>query len=210
MKVREVMSSRVRQISSSAMISEAADRMKTLHVGMLPVVENKDIVGTISERDIVVRAVSAGMNPRTTPVKEVMTAGAVCCSAEDDVEGAFRPPPESGHPLCEIDDPEGDPQDDDGQADVLEHHPVPAQVEGDHPQQAAKYGVERRQGPGQVPYDRLRGKRPHAQPLVYAVHPRTRHHDRHHGREGHGADQTQEQGKDVCMSAHHDQEDTAT
>ena len=88
MKVREVMSSRVRQISSSAMISEAADRMKTLHVGMLPVVENKDIVGTISERDIVVRAVSAGMNPRTTPVREVMTAGAVCCSAEDDVEGA--------------------------------------------------------------------------------------------------------------------------
>jgi CBS domain-containing protein len=84
MKVREMMSRRVHQISSSAMLSEAADRMRTFDTSVLPVVEYNRIVGTITDRDIIVKAISAGMDPRTTPVKYAMTPGAVCCSEQDD------------------------------------------------------------------------------------------------------------------------------
>jgi CBS domain-containing protein len=68
------MDNQAQKISSSAMISEAADRMKVLEVDRLPVVEDKEIIGTITDRDIA-GAVSAGLNLATTPVKYAMTLG---------------------------------------------------------------------------------------------------------------------------------------
>jgi CBS domain-containing protein len=56
------------------MVSEAADRMKALEVDRLPVVEDKEIIGAITDRDIA-RAVAAGLNLTTTPVKYAMTLG---------------------------------------------------------------------------------------------------------------------------------------
>jgi CBS domain-containing protein len=56
------------------MISEAADRMKALEVDRLPVVEDNEIIGAITDRDIA-GAVAAGLNLTTTPVKYAMTLG---------------------------------------------------------------------------------------------------------------------------------------
>jgi CBS domain-containing protein len=90
MKVREIMSRRVHQISASAMLSEAAEQMRTSHTSALPVVENRRIVGLITDRDIAVKAAAAGMNPRTTPVGHVMARQVSCCSEQDEVEEAAR------------------------------------------------------------------------------------------------------------------------
>ncbi len=68
------MDNQAQKISSSAMVSEAAGRMKALEVDHLVVVEDKEIIGTITDRDIA-RAVSAGLNLTTTPVKYAMTLG---------------------------------------------------------------------------------------------------------------------------------------
>jgi CBS domain-containing protein len=54
------------------MLSEAADRMEKLGLDGLPVIENNEIIGRITDRDIA-RAVSAGMSPTTTPVKYALT-----------------------------------------------------------------------------------------------------------------------------------------
>ncbi|OHB63901.1 MAG: hypothetical protein A2Y76_01725 [Planctomycetes bacterium RBG_13_60_9] len=70
------MSTQVSRISSSAMLSEAADRMKKFHVDALPVIEDNEIIGTITNREIAT-AVSEGMNPTTTPVKYAMTPGEI-------------------------------------------------------------------------------------------------------------------------------------
>jgi CBS domain-containing protein len=72
------------------MLSEAADRMRALDTDMLPVVENRRIVGIIAAGDVAPGALPGDMDPRTTPVRRVMTPGAVCCSQEDDVEKAIR------------------------------------------------------------------------------------------------------------------------
>ncbi len=100
MKVREIVSRRVRQISSSAMLSEAADRMRALDSGALPVVEDSRIVGLVTDRDISVKAAAAGLNPRTTPVRDVMTTNVACCSEEDDVEQAARTMED--HQVCRL------------------------------------------------------------------------------------------------------------
>lgn len=68
------MDNQAQKISSSAMISEAADRMKAWEVDRLAVVQDNEIIGAITERDVA-GAVSAGLNPKTTPVKYAMTVG---------------------------------------------------------------------------------------------------------------------------------------
>jgi len=90
MKVREIMSSHVQRISSSQMVSEAAERMKTFDVGALPILEDNKIVGMLTDRDIVVRAVAAGLDPKMTVVKDVFTPEVLCCSEEDDIETAAK------------------------------------------------------------------------------------------------------------------------
>jgi CBS domain-containing protein len=90
MKVREIMSCHGRPISSSAMLREASDRMRRLDVSALPVIENHQIVGVITDRDLAVKAAAAGLDPTTTPIREVMTTDVACCSEADDVEEAAR------------------------------------------------------------------------------------------------------------------------
>jgi CBS domain-containing protein len=90
MKVREIMSQPVSQISASAMLSEAADRMRRCNTSALPVVEDNRVVGVITDRDIALKAAAAGLNPTTTPIRHVMMRPAVCCSEEDEVEDAAR------------------------------------------------------------------------------------------------------------------------
>jgi signal-transduction protein with cAMP-binding, CBS, and nucleotidyltransferase domain len=72
----------VSRISSSAMLSEAADRMRTLDTDSLRVVENNEIIGRITTRGIA-QAASAGLNPTTTPVKYVMTSDATSAPEEE-------------------------------------------------------------------------------------------------------------------------------
>ena len=66
------MDRQAQKISSSAMLSEAAERIKMLGVDRLPVAEDNEIIGTVTACDIA-GAVSAGMNLTTTPVKYAMT-----------------------------------------------------------------------------------------------------------------------------------------
>lgn len=62
--------------------------MKALDVGMLPICENDRLIGTITDRDITVRAVAEGYNPNTTIVQEVMTRAMVYCFEDEDIAEA--------------------------------------------------------------------------------------------------------------------------
>jgi CBS domain-containing protein len=90
MQVREIMSHNVKQISSTATIGEAAECMREYDVGALPVTQDRKTVGVITDRDIVIRAIAADMDPRITPVKEAMTPELVCCEEYDRIEDAAR------------------------------------------------------------------------------------------------------------------------
>lgn len=73
--VRDVMTPRVVAVTSVTFLPEAARIMKEEDVGALPVVqEDGTLLGIVTDRDITVRAVAAGLDINTTQVAEVYTA----------------------------------------------------------------------------------------------------------------------------------------
>jgi len=90
MKVSEVMSKQIECTRPDASDEEAAARMKALDVGSLPVCDNDRIIGIVTDRDIVVRAIAEGRNPKTTTVQETMSGHPVFCFEDQDVQEASR------------------------------------------------------------------------------------------------------------------------
>ena len=79
MQVKEIMTCTVETINSDASLVEAAQKMRSLEVGALPVWENDELIGMITDRDVTIRAVAEEKNPSSTTVKEIMTADVCCC-----------------------------------------------------------------------------------------------------------------------------------
>ena len=90
MKVKDVMTKLVEFVRPETTVQEAAGKMKDLNVGPIPVCEGERVLGILTDRDIVVRAVAEGRDARTTRVQDVMTRDVVCCTEDDDVKEAAR------------------------------------------------------------------------------------------------------------------------
>jgi CBS domain-containing protein len=88
-KVSEVMSTDVQTISPDDTIEEAAQEMRDGDFGLVPVVEDEELVGVVTDRDIAIRAVAEGKDP-STAVSEVMSEGVVWVNEDDAVEDAAR------------------------------------------------------------------------------------------------------------------------
>jgi CBS domain-containing protein len=85
MKVSEAMSSDVQIASPDQTIQQAARVMAEIDAGVLPVGEKDRLVGMITDRDIAVRAVAAGLGPET-PVRKIMSQEVLYCNEDDDIE----------------------------------------------------------------------------------------------------------------------------
>jgi len=90
MQVRDVMTRDVHLVGPETSIREAAMRMRECHAGFLPVSAADRLVGTITDRDIVVRSTAEGQNPNTARVAEAMSAGVVYCFEDQDVRDVAR------------------------------------------------------------------------------------------------------------------------
>jgi CBS domain-containing protein len=88
MQVKEIMTCTVETINADANLIETAQKMKTLQVGALPIWENEELVGMVTDRDIAIRAVAEDKNLSSTTVKEIMTADVYCCFEDDDIQEA--------------------------------------------------------------------------------------------------------------------------
>ena len=88
-RISEVMSSDVQTISPDATIEEAAQEMRDGDFGLVPVAEDEELLGVITDRDIAIRAVAGGKDPGTL-VREIMSEEVVWASEDDSVEDAAR------------------------------------------------------------------------------------------------------------------------
>ena len=89
MRVSEVMTRGVECTRPTDSIAHAAERMRDLDVGSLPVCGDGDrLEGMITDRDITIRAVSSGRDPQQTRVRDVMTPNLVYCFDDQDVTEA--------------------------------------------------------------------------------------------------------------------------
>ena len=74
MKIKEIMTNQVAYLSPEDNLVEAAQLMQKHDVGVLPVCQGENVLGIVTDRDIVVRNIAHGQDPKTTPVKNVMTS----------------------------------------------------------------------------------------------------------------------------------------
>jgi CBS domain-containing protein len=86
--VAEVMTRDLQSVAPTASIQEAAQRMKTHNVGSLPVTLDARLVGTITDRDIAVRVIAEGRDPRITLVQDAMTTGLFIIRPEQELTEA--------------------------------------------------------------------------------------------------------------------------
>ena len=88
-KLKDLMSREVQIISPDLTIADAARKMRDGDFGMMPVGEDDRLIGTISDRDIVIRAVAEGKDA-STQVRDVMSEGVAWAYEDDSVEEAAK------------------------------------------------------------------------------------------------------------------------
>jgi CBS domain-containing protein len=84
--IQDIMTRDVQTIASQETIQRAAQLMDELNVGAIPVLDGDKLVGMITDRDITVRSVAVGQDPRSTKVADVMSTDVRTCRADQSVE----------------------------------------------------------------------------------------------------------------------------
>ncbi|NML13379.1 CBS domain-containing protein [Azohydromonas caseinilytica] len=85
-QVMDVMTRDVRVVQPTDTIERAAQLMDELNVGVVPVCEGRKLVGMLTDRDIAVRGVAAGMDAKSSPVSEIMSGSVRCCFEDQPLE----------------------------------------------------------------------------------------------------------------------------
>jgi CBS domain-containing protein len=89
-RIREVMTESVIKLPSSATLFQAARQMRDADVGSVVVEDEGRVVGLVTDRDLVVRAIADGRDPETTPLSEVASTNLVTVSPDDDMDLAIQ------------------------------------------------------------------------------------------------------------------------
>ena len=90
MRLSEILSRDVETLPPDATIREAAQRMRSLDVGAMPVYDGSHLLGMITDRDITIRAIADGRDPAQTPVRDAMTPDVQFVFEDDDVRKAAQ------------------------------------------------------------------------------------------------------------------------
>ena len=88
MKVSEIMTRKAEWVAPDTSIKVVAEKMRKQGIGSLPVGENDRLIGMVTDRDIVCRAVAKGLNPAKTTAREVMSKTITYCFDDQDVDDA--------------------------------------------------------------------------------------------------------------------------
>jgi CBS domain-containing protein len=84
-RVAEIMTRSIATVRRDETLQAAALRMREMDVGALPVLDGKALAGMVTDRDIAVRGVAAGMIPQESLVSDVMTEEIRYCRVDDTV-----------------------------------------------------------------------------------------------------------------------------
>jgi CBS domain-containing protein len=90
MRISEMMTVDVATLDPDDSVEAAARLMRDAKVGFAPVVSKRMVLGVLTDRDIVVRAVAKGYHNRLAKVLDILTPGAVHCGGDDDVSDAAK------------------------------------------------------------------------------------------------------------------------
>ena len=90
MQIKELMTRGAHCIGPDGTLAQAAKQMRSYGIGLLPVCDDGRLLGVLTDRDIVTRALAADLDPAATRASAVMTVDAVWCYEDDAIEEAVR------------------------------------------------------------------------------------------------------------------------
>ena len=90
MQVSDILTRGVETIHPDMPVREAAQRMRSMDVGALPVCDGRRLLGMVTDRDITIRVTAEGRDPANTPVQEAMTPDVAFVFEDQDVRDAAR------------------------------------------------------------------------------------------------------------------------
>jgi CBS domain-containing protein len=89
-RISNIMTTNPRTIEPSTTVIEAGRNMRDEDVGSLPITEGKQLVGTITDRDITIRAIAEGRDPQGTTVQEIASRDLVTVDPQQDLDEALK------------------------------------------------------------------------------------------------------------------------
>ena len=91
MKVKDAMHKGVDWVNPDTPVIELAKLMREHDIGAIPVGENDQLVGMVTDRDIVCKGLAQnGFDPSRAMARDVMTSGIHCCREDDDLGKAVQ------------------------------------------------------------------------------------------------------------------------
>jgi CBS domain-containing protein len=88
MKISEIMTREVEIVRMNDSVKTAAEKMRFRDVGFLPVYDGEKLIGTLTDRDIVIRATAEGADPNESLSEEWITKPVVSCYDDQDIDEA--------------------------------------------------------------------------------------------------------------------------
>jgi len=90
MKVRDIMTQNVITVEENYSLGRAAELMRQYNIGILPVVSDGKVLGVITDRDIVTRAVAKGDDISQLKVSDCMSKSIVFANPEQQIDAAAK------------------------------------------------------------------------------------------------------------------------
>ena len=90
MKLKEIMSSDVEIIHPSDTLQTTAQKMRDRDIGFLPVCDDDRLIGVLTDRDVIVRAIAEGVDPKVMIGRDLVTSPAIYCFDDQSVDEAAK------------------------------------------------------------------------------------------------------------------------
>ena len=89
MKIRDCMQTKVYWLQPDDTVKDCAELMSNNHIGCVPICDNnKKIVGIVTDRDVILRAIACDKDVNTTDLNEIMSKDVYYCNLNLDVNEA--------------------------------------------------------------------------------------------------------------------------
>jgi len=90
MQITQLMTENPRTVPAGSSVVDAAQLMRDEDAGIAPVVDGERLVGVVTDRDIAIKVVAEGRDPRSTTVDEIAATDLVTIDPQQELDEALR------------------------------------------------------------------------------------------------------------------------
>lgn len=88
MKIREIMTTKISSAEADTTLEEIATLMRSEDIGVVPILDGEELLGVITDRDIVVRCIAEGRSPSEVRADDILTDAVESIDSDLDVDRA--------------------------------------------------------------------------------------------------------------------------